>query len=174
MTVSIKTRLAVAMALLASLLVLVGILGLVGMTGSNEANHETYSNALPSATYIGDAEIVMARQRAALLRAALDPTAPDLAAIIDKAKGFATQSDKIWAQYMALPRGAEEDRLAQDVVRTRAAFSAGLDDFGKAIQGGDAKAIMRAAHAISIASRRRRRRGCRASPPTPARSRRAC
>ena len=145
MTVSIKTRLAVAMALLASLLMVVGVLGLLGMSSSNDANHETYSNALPSAMYIGDAEIVMARQRAALLRAALDPAAPDLAAIIDKAKGFSSQSDKIWAKYMALPRDAEEDRLAQDVVRTRQAFSAGLDEFATAIQGGDAKAIMRAA-----------------------------
>jgi methyl-accepting chemotaxis protein-1 (serine sensor receptor) len=145
MTVSIRTRLAVAMASLAALLLLVGILGLVGMTGSNNANRETYSNALPSATYIGDTEILMARQRAALLRAALDPAAPDLDAIITKSKGFATQADATWSKYMALPRDAQEDSLAQEVVKTREGFTTGLEGFAQSIRGGDAKAIMQAA-----------------------------
>jgi methyl-accepting chemotaxis protein-1 (serine sensor receptor) len=145
MNVSIKMRLAVAMALLAGLLLLVGLLGLVGMSGSNDANRDTYSNKLPSATYIGDTEIVLARQRAALLRAALDPAAPDLDAIIAKAHGFADQADQIWSYYMALPRNADEDRLAQDVVKSRAAFSTGLDDFARSIKAGDAKDIMRSA-----------------------------
>ncbi|CAM2156984.1 methyl-accepting chemotaxis protein Tar [Pararobbsia alpina] len=145
MTVSIKTRLAMAMALLASLLVLVGVLGLFGMTSSNDANRETYSNALPSVTYISEVEIVMARQRAALLRAALDPAAPDLDAIIKKSKGFADQASGIWSHYMALSRDAEQDRLAQETESKRHAFSEGLDKFADAIKGGDPKAIMRAA-----------------------------
>ncbi|MEA3130061.1 MAG: methyl-accepting chemotaxis protein serine sensor receptor, partial [Paraburkholderia sp.] len=61
MQISIKMRLAVAMTLLACLLSLAGILGLIGMSNSNDANRETYSNKLPSATYIGDMEIILAR-----------------------------------------------------------------------------------------------------------------
>lgn len=145
MNVSIKTRLAVAMALLASLLAVVGALGLMGMTGSNDANRQTYSNALPSVNAIGEVEIVMARQRAALLRAALDPAAPDLDGIIKKSKGFADQASDIWSRYMALSRDAEQDRLAQDTESKRQAFSQGLDKFAQAIKSGDQKAIMRAA-----------------------------
>ncbi|HEY4295997.1 MAG TPA: methyl-accepting chemotaxis protein, partial [Paraburkholderia sp.] len=145
MKISIKMRLAVAMTLLACLLSIAGILGLIGMSDSNEANRDTYSNKLPSATYIGDMEIVLARQRAALLRAALDPSAPDLDAIIAKSKGFANQSQKLWSQYLALPRSPEGTRLTQAVIETRAAFDKGLDDFAQAIKGGDAQDIMRAA-----------------------------
>ncbi|MFM0203613.1 methyl-accepting chemotaxis protein [Paraburkholderia fungorum] len=145
MQISIKMRLAVAMTLLACLLSLAGILGLTGMSDSNEANRETYSNKLPSATYIGDMEIILARQRAALLRAALDPSAPDLDVIIAKAKGFASQSQQIWSQYLALPRTSEGDRLTQDVARTRAGLNKGLDDFALTIKGGDPKDIMRSA-----------------------------
>src|ERR1700744_768676 len=144
MNVSNRTRLAVAMALLAALLLLVGIRGLVGMTGSNNANRETYSNALPSATYIGDTEILMARQRASLVRAAIDPTAPDLDAILIKAKGFAAQSDAVWSKYMALQRGADEDRLAQDVVKAREGFAAALAGLAQAVRGGEAKTMMQA------------------------------
>jgi methyl-accepting chemotaxis protein-1 (serine sensor receptor) len=145
MNISIKMRLAVAMTLLACLLSLAGALGLIGMSDSNDANRETYSNKLPSATYIGDMEIILARQRAALLRAALDPAAPDLDVIIVKAKGFASQSQKLWSQYLALPRNAEGDRLTQEVARTRTAFDKGLDDFAQVIKGGDPKEVMRSA-----------------------------
>jgi len=145
MTISIKTRIAIAMTLLASLLLLVGVLGLTGMAGSNDANRATYSDNLPSATAIGDAEIALGRQRLALLRAALDPTAKDLPVIIEKAKAFATQSHQSWDKYMALPRDAEEDRLAQNVARDHTAMDDGIEAFTKAVRAGDPKDIMRAA-----------------------------
>ncbi|HEY3599743.1 MAG TPA: Tar ligand binding domain-containing protein, partial [Paraburkholderia sp.] len=127
MKISIKMRLAVAMLLLGCLLSLVGILGLTGMSSSNDANRETYSNKLPRATYIGDSEIVLTRQRASLLRGALDPGAPDIDSIISKSHGFATQSQALWAKYLALPRSPEEDQLTQQVIKTRAAMDNGLD-----------------------------------------------
>ncbi|WP_460908886.1 methyl-accepting chemotaxis protein [Paraburkholderia jirisanensis] len=145
MKISIRTRLAVAMVLLGCLLLLVGLLGLTGMSSSNDANRDTYSNKLPRATYIGDSEIVLTRQRAALLRAALDPGAPDIDGIITKSHGFAAQSQALWAQYLALPRSADEDRLTQNVVKSRAAMDQGLDDFANAIRSGDRPSIMRAA-----------------------------
>jgi len=145
MAVSIKMRVAITMAVLASLLLLIGVLGLTGMSDSNDANRDTYSNKLPSATYIGNAEIILARQRAALMRAALDPSAPGIATIIEKSKGFATQSHEQWDKYMALARGAEEDRLAQLVVKDRVAMDQGLDVFAKAVLSADPKEIMRAA-----------------------------
>src|ERR1700731_2044791 len=100
MNISIKMRIAVAMALLASLLLLIGVLGLTGMAGSNDANRDTYSNKLPSATYVGDAQIALDRRRFAFLRAALDPTAPGVAQIIEKASGFSAQSHQAWERYM--------------------------------------------------------------------------
>jgi methyl-accepting chemotaxis protein-1 (serine sensor receptor) len=144
MKISIKMRLAVAMFLLGCLLSLVGILGLTGMSSSNDANRETYSNKMPRVVYIGDSEIVLTRQRAALLRAALDPGAPDLESIIAKSQGFAKQSHALWDKYLALPRSADEDRLTQEVIRTRDAMDKGLEDFAAALRSGDKQAITQA------------------------------
>ncbi|HEY4350715.1 MAG TPA: methyl-accepting chemotaxis protein [Paraburkholderia sp.] len=144
MKISIKMRLAVAMLVLGCLLSLVGILGLTGMSSANDANRETYSNKLPRVVYIGDSEIVLTRQRAALLRAAQDPTAPDLESIISKSQGFEKQSHALWDKYLALPRGADEDRLTQEVIRTRAAMDKGLDDYVAALRSGNKDAITKA------------------------------
>jgi methyl-accepting chemotaxis protein-1 (serine sensor receptor) len=145
MTISIKMRIAVAMAVLGMLLILVAVLGLTGMAGSNDANRRTYSDRLPGATYVGNAQIALDRQRFAYLRAALDPSAPDVAQIITKAKGFASDSQQAWSQYMTLPRDAQEDALARNVADAHAAMDRGLDAFAAAILAGDAKEIMRLA-----------------------------
>jgi len=145
MTISIKSRLAVAMGLLAVLLVLIGGLGLAGMGGSNDANRDTYSNKLPSASYIGQAEINLLRERAALFRAALDLTTPDLHGIIDHSREYHTEAHHLLDQYMALPRDAEEDRLAHDLLERRSAMDVGIDAFSQALLSGDSKQVMSAA-----------------------------
>jgi methyl-accepting chemotaxis protein-1 (serine sensor receptor) len=145
MTISIKSRLAIATGLLAGLLLLVGGLGLTGMTGSNDANRDTYGNKLPSATYIDDAEINLQRERSALFRAALDPSAPDLRGIIEHSKDYRTEAAKLLARYKALARGAEEDALARDLLARRDAMDQGLDTFAQTLTSGDSKQIMGAA-----------------------------
>jgi len=145
MHVSIKSRLAMAMALLSVLLLVIGALGIAGMTNANDANRDTYSDKLPSATAIGDAEISLQRERSALFRAALNPAAPDLRGIITHSRDYRTEARAALSSYMKLPRSPEEDQLARDMMERRNAMDAGLDAFGDALLGGDGSQIMKAA-----------------------------
>lgn len=145
MTISIRSRLAVAMGLLAALLVLIGGLGYAGMAGSNNANRDTYSNKLPSATYIGQAEVNLLRERAALFRGALDLTAPDLKSIIEHSHDYHTEAHRLLDLYMTLPRDAQEDALAHDLLSRRTAMDQGIDAFSQALLSGDSKQVMAAA-----------------------------
>jgi methyl-accepting chemotaxis protein I, serine sensor receptor len=142
MRISIKSRLALAMGLLSVLLLIIGGLGIAGMTSSNNANRETFSDQLPSATYIGDAEIDLQRERAALFRAALNPSTPDLRGIITHSRDYRTEARAALDNYMKLPRTPEEDQLARDVMQRRNAMDEGLDAFGNSLLGGDSAQIM--------------------------------
>jgi methyl-accepting chemotaxis protein I, serine sensor receptor len=143
MRISIKSRLALAMGLLSVLLLIIGGLGIAGMTSSNNANRETFSDQLPSATYIGDAEIDLQRERAALFRAALNPSTPDLRGIITHSRDYRTEARAALDNYMKLPRTPEEDQLARDVMQRRNAMDEGLDAFGNSLLGGDSAQIMK-------------------------------
>ena len=145
MQISIKLRIAVAMLLLAALLVLIGSLGVVGMTSSNDANRDTYSVKLPGATDIGDAEISLQRERAALFRGALNPASPDLRNIITHSRDYRTEARQTLARFMALPRSAEEATLAQELMARRTAMDAGLDAFADALLSGNADQVMKTA-----------------------------
>jgi methyl-accepting chemotaxis protein-1 (serine sensor receptor) len=145
MHVSIKSRLALAMALLSVLLLVIGALGIAGMTNANDGNRDTYSNKLPGATAIGDAEIDLQRERSALFRAALNPAAADLRGIITHSRDYRTEARTALANYMKLPRSPEEDQLARDMMERRTAMDAGLDAFGDALIGGDSSQIMKSA-----------------------------
>jgi methyl-accepting chemotaxis protein I, serine sensor receptor len=145
MHVSIKSRLALAMALLSVLLLVIGGLGIAGMTNANDANRDTYSDKLPSATDIGDAEIDLQRERSALFRAALNPAAADLRGIITHSRDYRTEARAALDNYMKLPRTPDEDQLARDMMERRSAMDAGLDAFGAALLGGDGTQIMKSA-----------------------------
>ena len=82
MRLSVKSRLALAMGLLSALLLVVGIFGIAGMTYSNDGNLDTYTNKLPSANFIGEAELSLQRERTALLRAAIDTSSERLIAYL--------------------------------------------------------------------------------------------
>lgn len=125
MQVSIKSRLALAMGLLSVLLLVIGGLGIAGMTSSNDANRDTFSDKLPSATLIGDAEIDLQRERSALFRAALNPSAPGLSGIITHSRDYRTEARASLDNYMKLPRTPEEDRLARDLIQRRNAMDEG-------------------------------------------------
>ncbi|HVE11071.1 MAG TPA: methyl-accepting chemotaxis protein [Paraburkholderia sp.] len=144
MRLSIKSRLAFAMGLLSVLLLVIGALGIAGMTNSNDANRDTYSNKLPSTTYIGDAETSLQRERAALFRAALNPSTPDLRSIIAHSRDYRTEARASLDNYMKLPRDADEDQLARDLLQRRSAMDDGLDAFANALQSGESAQIMRA------------------------------
>lgn len=146
---TIKARLGLAMGFVAILMTMIGALGLFGMHSSNEANRQTYAVQLPSAIAVGNMEIFVARERMALDRAALSPEDPKTAATLTRAQGFRVESDSWWNKYLALPRDATEDRLAQDTGAKRADMQHAIDAFVAAIARGDHQAIVDAAGALT-------------------------
>ncbi|WP_241291043.1 methyl-accepting chemotaxis protein [Burkholderia stabilis] len=126
---TIRARIGLTMAFLAVLLGVTGVLGLYGMARSNDSTREIFTNQMPSAVDVGVSEIFAARERLALDRAALLSGTPDAAAAIQRSREMRAQSDAWWQKYLALPRGPEEDRLAQDVATKRQALQRGCDAF---------------------------------------------
>ena len=134
---TIRARIGLTMAFLAVLLGLIGVLGVYGMTRSNDATREIFTNQMPSAVDVAVAEMYAARERLALDRAALLAGSADAAAAVERSRAMRAQSDAWWQKYLALPRGPEEDRIAQDVAAKRQALQRGCDAFGSAIATGD-------------------------------------
>ncbi|AOI78591.1 methyl-accepting chemotaxis protein [Burkholderia sp. NRF60-BP8] len=134
---TIRARIGLTMAFLAVLLGVTGVLGLYGMTRSNDSTREIFTNQMPSAVDVSVAEMFAARERLALDRAALLAGTPDSAAAVERSRAMRTQSDAWWQKYLALPRGAEEDRLAQGVAARRKVLQDACDAFASAIGTGD-------------------------------------
>ncbi|SDV48876.1 methyl-accepting chemotaxis protein [Chitinasiproducens palmae] len=139
--ISIKARIGLTMAFLALLLLVTGGLGLVGMSHSNEAYRETSHNRLPSTAHIGTAEIFAARARLALDRAAFIAGTPQVTDTIKRAQTMYDTSESEWQRFLVLPRGADEDQLAQAVQRARVEYKAALDKFAEVIAANDHDAI---------------------------------
>ncbi|KUY93234.1 hypothetical protein WS50_21070 [Burkholderia territorii] len=138
---TIRARIGLTMAFLAVLLAVIGMLGVYGMTRSNDATREIFTNQMPSAVDVAVAEMYAARERLALDRAALLAGTPDSAAAVERSRGMRAQSDAWWQKYLALPRGPEEDRLAQDVAAKRLALQRSCDAFGSMVAAGDHERI---------------------------------
>ena len=117
--ITIKARVGLAMAFLSVLLLALGILGLSGMTSANNADRDIYTNQMPSAIAIANAEIYAARERLALDRAAFEAGMPTEPELIAGAASLRTVSDTWWKKYLELPRDADENGLAQDVATKR-------------------------------------------------------
>jgi methyl-accepting chemotaxis protein-1 (serine sensor receptor) len=148
--ITIKARIGLTMAFLAALLLIIGGLGLMGMSRSNDAYHDTFSNEMPSAVDIGNAELYAARERLALDRAAFLFGTPEVAATVERARLMRTTSDAWWKKYSDLPRGAEEDRLAQDVSAKRETLHQALDAFAVIVTGSDQSKVVAAAKDLQI------------------------
>ncbi|RQU63839.1 methyl-accepting chemotaxis protein [Burkholderia cenocepacia] len=134
---TIRARIGLTMAFLAVLLGITGVLGLYGMTRSNDSTREIFTNQMPSAVNVAMAEMFAARERLALDRAALLAGTPDSAAAIERSRAMRAQSDAWWQKYLALPRDADEDRLAQDVAARRKVLQDSCDAFASAVGAGD-------------------------------------
>ncbi|UVE65616.1 methyl-accepting chemotaxis protein [Burkholderia pyrrocinia] len=130
---TIRARIGLTMAFLAVLLGVTGVLGLYGMTRANDSTREIFTNQMPSAVDVAVAEMFAARERLALDRAALLSGTPDSAAAIERSRGMRAQSDAWWQKYLALPRGPEEDRIAQDVAAKRLALQRSCDAFASIV-----------------------------------------
>ncbi|MGN7981373.1 methyl-accepting chemotaxis protein [Burkholderia sp. 22313] len=134
---TIRARIGLTMAFLAVLLGVIGVLGVYGMTRSNDSTRDIFTNQMPSAVDVAMAEMYAARERLALDRAALLAGTPDSTGAMERSRTMRTQSDAWWQKYLALPRGAEEDRLAQDVAAKRQAMQRSCDAFASVVATGD-------------------------------------
>ncbi|MFT4438720.1 methyl-accepting chemotaxis protein [Caballeronia sp. 15715] len=137
MSISIRTRLAATMAFLGILLAVTTGFGLYGMSTINSSAEDISRNSLPSVNALGNAEILVARSRFVLDRIALDPTGPDTASLQDRARKFIDESDVWFKRYDALPRGAAEDKLAEDAKQARSALRKAVESFGGATASGE-------------------------------------
>jgi methyl-accepting chemotaxis protein-1 (serine sensor receptor) len=149
--ITIKARIGLTMAFLAALLVAIGAFGLFGMSDSNHALKNTFTNAMPSAVNIGNAELYAARERLALDRAAFLIGTPEVAPTIERARTMRVTSDMWWKKYMDLPRDANEERLAQDVVAKRDALHQQLDAFAAIVTANDQSKLVDGAKRLQAA-----------------------
>ncbi|KVE91283.1 Tar ligand binding domain-containing protein [Burkholderia vietnamiensis] len=134
---TIRARIGLTMAFLAVLLAVIGVLGLYGMSTANDSMRELFTNQMPSAVNVAVADTYAARERLALDRAALLVGTPDSAAAVERSRAMRAQSDAWWKKYLDLPRGPEEDRIAQDVAAKRQALQRNCDAFGSLVAAGD-------------------------------------
>ncbi|WP_243671930.1 methyl-accepting chemotaxis protein, partial [Paraburkholderia kirstenboschensis] len=149
--ISIKARIGLTMAFLAALLVGIGAFGLFGMGRSNDAYKDTFTNSMPSAVNIGNAELFAARERLALDRAAFMIGTPEAAPTLERARGMRATSDMWWKKYMDLPREPEEERLTQVVVGKRDALHQQADAFSAIVVAGDQSKLIDGAKRLQIA-----------------------
>ncbi|RKT27092.1 methyl-accepting chemotaxis sensory transducer with TarH sensor [Paraburkholderia sp. RAU2J] len=149
--ITIKARIGLTMAFLAALLVAIGVFGLFGMSRSNDAYKNTFTDAMPSAINIGNAELYAARERLALDRAAFMAGTPEVAATLERARAMRTTSDMWWKKYLDLPREADEDRLAQDVAAKRDALHREMDAFAAIVAANDPSKMIDGAKRLQAA-----------------------
>ena len=124
---TIKGRLALAMTLLSALLIAIGMVGLIGMGRSNAVTHDLYTNQMPSAVSVGNAEMFMARERLSFDRAALNVGTPAAEDAIGRGALMRKTSDDAWAAYAATPRGPDEKQLADKFNEQRLAMQKLID-----------------------------------------------
>jgi methyl-accepting chemotaxis protein-1 (serine sensor receptor) len=109
---TIKGRLALAMSLLSALLIAIGMVGLIGMTRSNALTHELFTNQMPGAVSLGNAEMFVARERLCFDRAALNVGTSAAEEAIARGSLMRKTSDEAWTSYAAVPQEPDEKALA--------------------------------------------------------------
>jgi methyl-accepting chemotaxis protein len=140
---SIRVRLALAMAFLGVLLVIGGVMGVVGISMSNYDLQELYSSRLASSQALEQANVALAKTRLWLYRVALDPASPDVPQETQTARDLLTASRKAWDEYRALPVSSPaEARRAADVnTKFDALVANGLEPMFSAIAAHDAAKV---------------------------------
>ncbi len=119
---TIRTRLIATMALLGVLIIFIGARGIAALHTSNNVLKDVYSNAMVSMKAIYEAQIQIDRARLSLDRVALSPDAANVEDTLKRAQGFLDGNEKFWKSYLALPFGAGEKLLADEVEATRQAL----------------------------------------------------
>ncbi|MBC8752656.1 MULTISPECIES: methyl-accepting chemotaxis protein [Paraburkholderia] len=149
---TIKGSLALAMAFLSALLVAIGTIGLIGMSRSDTTTYDLFTNLMPSAVSVGNAEMYMARERLSFDRAAINAgTPPSAEDAIGHGALMRKASDEAWATYAALPQGPGEKQLADTFNSQRLALQKLLDASYADVRSNDHDRITKAASAMSVA-----------------------
>lgn len=140
---SIRTRLAIAMAFLGGLLVLGGAMGILGVMMSNSDVKELYSERLASSTALGQANVALARTRLYLYRIALQPDSQDVSNGTQGARDMLATARNAWDTYRALPFSSSDEAALSAEVNTKvdALVAQGLEPMFSVIATGDAKNI---------------------------------
>ena len=119
---TLRLRLIATMAMLGFLITAVGLLGIYGMREDHAALEDVYSNQLASSIAINNSKNFLNRARFGLDRAVFHPDAADVGTTLSRAKGFIEDSNKELQRYLALPRDAEEEALAKNLVTERTRY----------------------------------------------------
>jgi methyl-accepting chemotaxis protein-1 (serine sensor receptor) len=124
------------------LIVAIGLIAVHGLRDTNGSLEDVYSNQMASSLAINASQNLLSRARFGLDRAVFHPDAQDVEKTLGRAKDFIKQSDVEWQRYLALPRDAEEDRLAKDVEAERRRYiDEGLLALAGAVERADADKI---------------------------------
>jgi methyl-accepting chemotaxis protein I, serine sensor receptor len=124
---TIKGRLALAMMLLSALLIAIGVVGFIGMNRSNAVTYELFTNQMPSAVSVGNAEMYMARERLSFDRAALYAGTPAAEDAIGRGALMRKTSDDAWTSYVSLPQESDEKAIADKFNEQRLALQKLID-----------------------------------------------
>jgi methyl-accepting chemotaxis protein-1 (serine sensor receptor) len=120
--VTIKFRIIVTMLVMAIMLTIGGAMGIFGVRHSNEALTEVSKNQLPSLDAIDKSRIFLLRARTAIDRSIMHPEDAKNADNIKRVEDFLAKSDENWKSYLALPMGADEKKIADEVKFAREKF----------------------------------------------------
>jgi len=134
---SIKTRIGLAMGILALLLVAIGCVGLYGLRSSNASFRETQANRMPGMLDVSNAEIYAARERLNLDRAVMTIGTPGATAAIEKGLKFRAQANTYWSSYDALPYLPGEKELADVALAKIKAHQKAIDAGYAAVKAND-------------------------------------
>ena len=100
------------MTLLSALLIAIGMVGLIGMSRSDSLTYELFTNQMPSAVSVGNAEMFTARERVSFERAALNVGTPAADEAMARGVEMRKASDEAWTKYSGLPQAPDEKILA--------------------------------------------------------------
>ncbi|KXU87748.1 hypothetical protein CR51_35125 [Caballeronia megalochromosomata] len=148
---TIKGRLALAMTLLSALLIAIGMVGLIGMNRSNTVTYDLFTNEMPSAVSVGNAEMFMARERLSFDRAALNVGTPAAEEAIGRGALMRKTSDDAWTKYSNLPQAPDEKTLAGKFNEQRLTMQKLIDEGYADVRAKDQAKIVADASAMQAA-----------------------
>ncbi|SAL67264.1 methyl-accepting chemotaxis protein [Caballeronia telluris] len=148
---TIKGRLALAMAFLSALLIAIGALGIFGMNRANTTSRDLFTNEMPSAVSVGNAEMFMARERLSFDRAALNAGTPAAEDAIGRGALMRKTSDEAWTSYMSLPQKDQEKPLAETFNKERLALQKLLDSGYADVRSNDHDRVIKSADDMQVA-----------------------